>query len=164
MTISSILRRIRVWESRGPQNKTFIWRACQGLHLYERKTPWAGEDRNYIATRDRTVCFIKIEIVAFFGNGSVKLKHLDNVIFRVLAFGIKVLQQILQFFFYKNSKHHIERVYDLHAISLFFLPDRLIRLMVCETRSYLYSFIHDLLCWVSLCCFKSKSKVLIYTE
>ena len=62
-----------IWKSRRPQDKTSIRRASPGIPYKLRNKDAIGGRGWNIATQERKICDVEIEIVTFVLNGSVKL-------------------------------------------------------------------------------------------
>ena len=62
-----------IWKSRRPQDKTSIGGASPGIPYKLRNKDAIGGRGWNIATQERKICDVEIEIVMFVINGSVKL-------------------------------------------------------------------------------------------
>ena len=62
-----------IWKSRGPQDKTSIRGASPGISYKLRNKGAIGGRGWNIASQERKICYVEIEIVTFVINGSVKL-------------------------------------------------------------------------------------------
>ena len=62
-----------IWKSRRPRDKTSLWGASPGISYKLRNKDAIGGWGWNIATQERKICGVEIEIVTFIINGSVKL-------------------------------------------------------------------------------------------